>query len=104
MYPDAGTYSLTDLRSTDTFPIPSPTLLFVKPPHLTSLTTSILEEAKSSSYLLYHAAWRHKIAGILEGFVTKQSLWDRLVFDGARVKVMGKGAGTVRGIIVSGGE
>lgn len=49
-------------------------------------------------------AWRHKMSGIKEGFTTKQSLWDRLVFDGARVSVMGEGAGTVRGVIVSGGN
>lgn len=40
---------------------------------------------------------------MLEGFITKQSLWDRLVFDGARVSVLGNGAGTVRAVIVSGG-
>ncbi|KAH9951269.1 acetyl-CoA synthetase-like protein [Amylocystis lapponica] len=97
------TADLTDLHTLQAFPIPSPTLLFVKPSHLIGLTTSILQEAQKSSYLVYQLAWRHKVAGILEGFVTKQSLWDRLVFDGARVKVMGKGAGTVRGIVVSGG-
>ena len=43
------------------------------------------------------------MAAISEGFTTKQSLWDRLVLDDARVSIMGTGAGTVRGIIVSGG-
>ena len=77
--------------------------MFIRPDHLTSLTDAILQGARSSSWFLYNFAWRHKLAGILEGYMTKQSLWDRLVFDGARIKVMGKGAGTVRTVIVSGG-
>lgn len=86
-------------------PVPSPTLYFVKPAHLDKLATAVIEEAKkSTSWVMYNFAWRHKFAGLLEGFLTKQSLWDRLVFDAARMKVMGKGAGTVRGIVVSGGE
>ncbi|KAI0080591.1 acetyl-CoA synthetase-like protein [Panus rudis PR-1116 ss-1] len=94
---------LEDLTSVETYPIPSPTLLFAKPSHLTALSNSILKEAKQSSWLLHSLAWRHKVAGVLEGFITKQSLWDRLVFDDARVKVMGAGAGTIRGVVVSGG-
>lgn len=78
-------------------------MLFIRPDHLRSLTDTILQEARKSSWLLFNFAWRHKLAGILEGYMTKQSLWDRLVFDGARVKVMGKGAGTVRAVVVSGG-
>lgn len=66
------------------------------------LTSSIIEQAKSSG-ILYTIAWRHKLANMLEGFVTKQSLWDRLVFDRARVAVLGNGAGTVRAVVASGG-
>ena len=78
-------------------------MLFIRPDHLRSLTDTILQEARKSSWLLFNFAWRHKLAGILEGYMTKQSLWDRLVFDSARVKVMGKGAGTVRTVLVGGG-
>ncbi|KAI9064259.1 acetyl-CoA synthetase-like protein [Trametes sanguinea] len=94
---------LKDLRTSANYRTSSPTILFVRPDHLDSLSSSILHEAKKSSWLLHNLAWRHKLANILEGFITKQSLWDRLVFDRARVKVMGKGAGTVRAVIVSGG-
>ncbi|KAI8998795.1 acetyl-CoA synthetase-like protein [Trametes punicea] len=94
---------LKDLHTTANYRTSSPTILFVRPDHLTSLTNAILDEAKRSSWFLHNLAWRHKLAGILEGFITKQSLWDRLVFDRARVKVMGKGAGTVRAVVVSGG-
>ncbi|KAI0336359.1 acetyl-CoA synthetase-like protein [Cubamyces sp. BRFM 1775] len=94
---------LKDLSTTAAYRISSPTILFVRPDHLTSLSDSILRQAKKSSWFLTNLAWRHKLSGILEGYITKQSLWDRLVYDGARVKVMGKGAGTVRAIIVSGG-
>lgn len=94
---------LQDLKTANNYPIPSATIMFIKPSHLTSLTTSILDNAKKNASLLYSFAWRHKVAGMQEGFITKQSLWDRLVFDGARVSVLGNGAGTVRAVIVSGG-
>ncbi len=94
---------LNDLKSVDTYPVPSPTILFVSAFHLSALTSAILDHAKRSSFL-YSLAWRQKLAGILEGFTTKQSLWDRLVFDAARIGVMGKGAGTVRGVVVSRGS
>ncbi len=94
---------LKDLRTMTSYSTSSPTILFVRPDHLTNLSDTILQEAKKVSWLLHNFAWRHKLAGILEGYITKQSLWDRLVFDSARVKVMGKGAGTVRAVIVSGG-
>ncbi|TCD65411.1 hypothetical protein EIP91_002710 [Steccherinum ochraceum] len=94
--------NLADLKTADTYPIPSPTIVFGKPTHLTSLSSAILDEAKRSSFL-YMFAWRHKFSSVLDGFITKQSLWDRLVFDSARAAVMGKGAGTVRAVIASGG-
>lgn len=101
---DAPTLSgLKDLRTSSAYRISSPTVLFVRPDHLGSLSDAILQEARNSSWLLFNFAWRHKLAGVLEGYITKQSLWDRLVFDSARVKVMGKGAGTVRAVVVSGG-
>lgn len=98
----AESADLSDFKTADSYPIPSPTIVFGKPSHLTSLSTAILAEAKKSN-ILYTLAWRHKFSSILDGFVTKQSLWDRLVFDIARAKIMGKGAGTVRAVIVSGG-
>jgi long-chain acyl-CoA synthetase len=53
---------------------------------------------------LYPFAWRHKIAGLRDGYITKESLWDRLVFDFARASVVGEGAGSIRGVIVGGGK
>jgi long-chain acyl-CoA synthetase len=90
-----------DALCTNSFPIPPPTLLFIRPGHLQALTSSILEQAQKS-LLLHPFAWRHKLAGVREGFMTKDSIWDRLLFDGARAKVIGEGAGTIRGIVVSG--
>jgi long-chain acyl-CoA synthetase len=86
-----------------TNPIPPPTIFFVKPEHLESVVASIAREA-SRSFILYPFARRHKLANISEGFITKESLWDRLVYDSARAKVLGDGANAVRGVIVSGGE
>lgn len=94
--------ALKDINSSSAFPIPSPTILFVKPEHVTSLTSSILNAARSGSWLSGWG-WRHKIAHAMEGFITKESLWDRLVFDAARVKVLGEGAGTLRALIATGG-
>jgi len=67
------------------------------------MTSSILEHSSNDSFV-YPLALRHKQAGIEEGFVTKESIWDRLVFDGARRKVMGEGFKSLRAVIVSGGE
>lgn len=94
---------MKDIVTSGAYNVSSPTLLFVRPDHLNSLTDAISQEASSTSWFLFNFAWRHKLAGVLEGYITKQSLWDRLVFDSARIKVMGKGAGTVRAVIVSGG-
>jgi long-chain acyl-CoA synthetase len=83
--------------------IPCPTVLFIKPGHLDSLTSLVLQQAKCSP-LLNMFAWRHKQATLDNGFFTKESLWDRLLFDSARAKVIGEGAGSLRAIIVSGGK
>jgi long-chain acyl-CoA synthetase len=40
---------------------------------------------------------------VKDGFITKESLWDRVLLDGTRAKVIGEGDSTLRGVIVSGG-
>jgi long-chain acyl-CoA synthetase len=93
--------TLQDLTSTfDKYPIPSPTLLFVKPQHLEQLAGAINNQAGASS--LWSLARRHKRSALASGFVSKDGLWDRLVLDTARAEVMRTGAGTVRGIIIGG--
>ncbi|KAF8876510.1 hypothetical protein CPB84DRAFT_1795786 [Gymnopilus junonius] len=92
-----------ETAATRKYPIPSPTVLFLKPAHLSSIVSGILQAAKKS-WFLYSFAWRHKLAGVTDGFITNQSLWDRLVFDGARAKTLGNGAATIREVIVSGGD
>jgi len=67
-----------------------------------TLTSSILNAARSGSWLS-GLGWRHKVAHATEGFITKERLWDRLVFDAARVKILGEGAGTLRALIATGG-
>lgn len=84
------------------YPIPSPTIMFIKSGHLTSIVSGILSEAKKS-WFLQPFAWRHKLAGVADGFITNQSLWDRLVFDGARARAIGDSAATLRAVVVSGG-
>ncbi|KAJ7090065.1 hypothetical protein C8R43DRAFT_1050539 [Mycena crocata] len=94
--------NVADALSSKGYPIPPPTIAFIKPGHLHTLVDAILKEARKS-FLLYRFAWRHKVAGLGEGFVTKESLWDRLVFDAARSRVTGEGSGALRAVIVSGG-
>jgi len=93
---------LADVLSSKAYPIPSPTILFVKVDHLNALVTEIITHAKKS-WPLFPVAWRHKLAGVKDGFITKESLWDRVLLDGTRAKVIGEGASTLRGVIVSGG-
>ncbi|KAF9002020.1 acetyl-CoA synthetase [Cyathus striatus] len=95
-------YDGSDVNSAKRYPIPSPTILFLKPLHLNYIASRIIKEA-SRSRLIYPIAWRHKLAGVNEGFLTKDSLWDRLVFDGARSRVLGDTAASLRAIVLSGG-
>ncbi|OAX35006.1 acetyl-CoA synthetase-like protein [Rhizopogon vinicolor AM-OR11-026] len=98
---DAPTLDVTDVLSAINR-IPSPTVLFLKPEHVQSLTSAVISRAKKS-FFLYPLAWRHKFAGLREGFLSKDSLWDRTVFDGAREAVLGKMADTLKAVVISGG-
>lgn len=84
------------------FPIPSPTVLFLKPEHVQSVASSVVDRAKKSSFI-FPLAWRHKFASLTEGFLTKDSLWDRIVFGSAREGVLGKMADTMKAVVISGG-
>lgn len=77
--------------------------MFLKPDHSQSITEAILREAKKN-FVLFSFAWRQKVAAINEGFLTKDSLWDRLVFDSARATVVGDIAGSLRSVVVGGGK
>lgn len=99
---DAPALDVADILSAIKFPIPSPTVLFLKPEHVQSLTSSVMDRAKKSSFI-FPLAWRHKFAGLTEGFLTKDSLWDRTVFGNAREDVLGKMAETVKAVVISGG-
>jgi long-chain acyl-CoA synthetase len=94
---------INDILSAQLYSIPSATVLFLRPSHLELLADAILREAKKS-LIISSFAWRHKLAGISEGFVSKDSLWDRLVYDAARARVVGEGAGTFRMIIAGEGS
>ncbi|KAH9056648.1 acetyl-CoA synthetase-like protein [Lactarius vividus] len=78
--PENSEDPIADLKSTQLLGLPPATVYFLKPAH-----------------------WRHKVSGIFEGYITKESLWDRLVFDDARGSVLGEAAPSTRAVIVSGG-
>ncbi|KAI0303466.1 acetyl-CoA synthetase-like protein [Multifurca ochricompacta] len=94
--------AIVDVKSTRQLGLPPATLLFLKPTHLEAVVNAIVSNAKKS--FIFPLAWRHKFAGILEGYITKESLWDRLVFDDARSTVFGEGAPSIRGVIISDGS
>jgi long-chain acyl-CoA synthetase len=98
----ASPRNVNDILSTSKLPIPSPTVLVLHPDHVQDLSTAILSRAKKSS-IIYPVVWRHKLAALAEGFVSKESLWDRLVFDGAREHILGRMAGTLKAVVVGGG-
>ncbi|KAG2146901.1 uncharacterized protein EDB93DRAFT_1147985 [Suillus bovinus] len=98
---DAPALDVADVLSATKFPIPSPTVLFLKPEHVQSIASSVISRAKKS--LFFPLAWRHKFASLTEGFVAKDSLWDRTVFSSAREDVLGKMADTVKAVVTSGG-
>jgi long-chain acyl-CoA synthetase len=81
--------------------LPPSTVLFLKPAHLDGVVDAIIANAKRS--ILFPLAWRHKLAGIFEGYFTKESLWDRLVFGNARSTVFGEDAASIRAVVVSEG-
>ncbi|KAH7916000.1 hypothetical protein BJ138DRAFT_763261 [Hygrophoropsis aurantiaca] len=93
---------VADLMTVTSLPIPTPTVAFLKPGHAQALGSDIVSRAKKTSWF-YPLAWRHKFAGVTEGFVTKDSLWDRTVFDHARAKVMGELGSTLKTVIIGGG-
>jgi long-chain acyl-CoA synthetase len=99
---DAVSLDVKDLTDCKRYPIPFPTILFMKPEHLRESTKEILKHAAKAS-LLYQFGWRHKAAGVTDGFLTRESLWDRMVFDNARAKVLGNISATTRAVFVSGG-
>ncbi|KAL9714873.1 hypothetical protein Ac2012v2_001533 [Leucoagaricus gongylophorus] len=102
IYGQSSLIDVGDIVAAERYPIPSPTILFIKPGHLKSVVKEVLRKATKSLFL-FPFARRHKLAGINDGFVTKDSLWDRLVFDGARAEVIGGAAASLRAIVVSGG-
>jgi long-chain acyl-CoA synthetase len=95
--------NVADILSVTKLSIPSPTILFIKAAHLQSLSSSVTTEAKKSHFL-YSFAHRHKLAGMAEGFITNDSLWDRMVFHAARLAALGDCANSIRTVIVSGSE
>jgi long-chain acyl-CoA synthetase len=92
---------IDDVMSTHKLGLPPTTVLFLKPIHLNAVVDAIMANAKRS--LLFPLGWRHKLAGIFEGYFTKESLWDRLVFDNARSAVFGEDAASIRAVVVSEG-
>ncbi|KAB5594422.1 hypothetical protein CTheo_2199 [Ceratobasidium theobromae] len=61
-----------------------PTVLFLLPSELNTLSSNVLETAKGS--FLYALAWKRKMGALLEGSLSRTTPWDRVVFEDARIK------------------
>ncbi|KAI6015764.1 hypothetical protein PISMIDRAFT_29207 [Pisolithus microcarpus 441] len=94
-------HNLADVLSARHHPIPYLMVFFIGPDHLEDLSSSILRHVWES--WLYSFTWRHKLAAFVEGFLSKDSLWDRTVFDHAWEHVLGDMANALKDVIISGG-
>ena len=65
------------------------------------LVANVLLVAKQSWF--FNLAWRHKIYALKQGFVTNETLWDKLAFIPARKQVLGPMNTTLRAVVVSDG-
>ncbi|KAJ1310303.1 hypothetical protein OPQ81_007043 [Rhizoctonia solani] len=74
-----------------------PTILYVLPSELTSVSSNVLETAKGS--FLYTLAWKRKMGALLEGSVSRTTPWDRVVFEEARTKW---GLSDLRSVVTAG--
>ena len=92
---------IDDVMSTEQLGLPPATIFFLKPTHLNAVVDAVISNAKRS--FIFPLAWRHKFAAIFEGYFTKESLWDRLVFDSARSAIFKNAAPSVRAVVVSDG-
>lgn len=68
--------------------------------HMESLTASILNCARKS--WLFRLAWRHKLAALVEGSMSKGTFFDKQIFQAARSQSLGVLADSVREIAVAG--
>ncbi|KAI6165643.1 hypothetical protein EDD17DRAFT_1793649 [Pisolithus thermaeus] len=94
-------HNLADMLSARRHPIPYPTVFFIGLDHLEDSSSSILRHAGES--WLYSFVWKHKLAAFAEGFLSKDSLWGRTVFDHAWEHVLGDMANALKDVIISGG-
>ncbi|KAG8886179.1 hypothetical protein FRB97_007217 [Tulasnella sp. 331] len=93
--------SLEDLiRTSEKKRIPSPTVLVISSALFVEVTNAILNQAQQS--LLYSYAHRHKVHALIEGVADKNTVWDRLVFDGARTKALGRLGTSLDRVLVTG--
>jgi len=72
-----------------------------KPVQLSGIISSVLAAARTS--LLFPLSWRHKLFYLQNGFLSKDSFWDKNIFAGARKSVLKDAANSLRSVIISGG-
>jgi long-chain acyl-CoA synthetase len=93
--------AMVNFKSTQQSGLPSATIFFFEPTHLEAVVGAIVSIADKS--FIFPLSWRCKLSAMLEGHITKESLWDRFVFSNARNTVLGEGAPSLRAVVVNGG-
>ena len=71
------------------------------PPDLNTIVQSVLANAQRS--FTFPLAWRHKMFHLKNGYLSKDSIWDKSFLYGPRKAVLKSVAESLRAIIVSGG-
>lgn len=88
------------LRVVESEHAPPPTVLVVTRLHLNSLTKAVLSAVSGA---LRPFAWRQKSVALAAGAVSKDTIWDSLVFGPARRAALGPMGASLRAVVLSGG-
>ncbi|KAI5123321.1 hypothetical protein M0805_009342 [Coniferiporia weirii] len=81
--------------------MPPPTVVFLTPSQMNEIVSPVMSLAQKS--MLFPFAWRHKLFHLQNGYLSKDSMWDRSVFVSARKTVLKEMALSLRAVIVSTG-
>ncbi|KAG9000980.1 hypothetical protein FRB94_005056 [Tulasnella sp. JGI-2019a] len=88
------------IRASENEQIPSPTVLVISTAVFVQVANAVLNQAQGN--LLYSYARRHKQHALNSGTTGKNTIWDRLVFDGARKKALGRLGGSLDRVLITG--
>jgi long-chain acyl-CoA synthetase len=59
----------------------------------------VLDLAKSN--LIFKLAFHHKLSHLYNGYMSRDSLWDKIAFSSSRSRALGKVGGKLRAVIIT---